>query len=54
MKPEVEEGEKIYIMAGCIYCGEVTEINEVGLWLTEDYVIEEFVAFADITEWAVE
>ena len=54
---EFQDGDKVYIKADkTIWNGYVTEVTEVGIWLTEDNVNEEFVAFADLQtyEWAVE
>lgn len=48
-------GKQYHIVAGsgkCVakYTGEVVEIESEGIWLTEDYITEEFVAFADMQE----
>ncbi|MFW0780456.1 hypothetical protein ACM6N5_09355 [Rossellomorea marisflavi] len=51
------EGERIYVKAGStIYKGNVTEVENQGIWITSDHETEEFLSFDDLKdwEWAVE
>lgn len=40
----------VQIEAGASYEGLVTDVEDAGLWVTEDDVTEEFIAYADVTE----
>lgn len=49
-KDDVLVGDKLIVIAGAIYRGEVTEIEEGGFWITENKETEEFIAFDDVED----
>lgn len=48
MREIIDVGMIVNVVAGVNYNGKVTEIEEHGFWLTEDFKTEEFVSFADV------
>ena len=53
MKTKIQDirvKDLIQIEDGASYEGLVTEITNSGIWITEDDVTEEFIAYVDITE----
>jgi hypothetical protein len=47
-KYHITEGNRVQVFAGTGYLGEVVEIEDDGIWLTEDKEIQEFIAYLDI------
>ena len=46
----IHVGDNVKVMAGCLYVGEITEIDNDGFWMTENYETEEYISFLDVTE----
>jgi hypothetical protein len=47
------EGDKVKGFAGTGYEGEVVEVEEEGFWLTEDYQMQEYIAFIEVETFEV-
>lgn len=46
-----DKGDWLEVKAGAKYRGQVTEKTDWGVWLTEDFLKEEFIVYVEITEW---
>ncbi|WP_404347495.1 hypothetical protein LG311_17860 [Sutcliffiella horikoshii] len=44
----IQEGINVKVFAGIKYSGEITEVEEHGFWLKENYETEEYISFLDI------
>lgn len=54
LKAKISVQTALFVEVGTtIYRGAVVEIDSGGFWLTEDLETEEYIAFLDITDWAV-
>ena len=54
---EFAEGDRVYVKAGAtVYKGDVTEVEDHGIWITLELETEEFLSFDDLKgwEWAIE
>ncbi|MFC7372441.1 hypothetical protein ACFQPF_12240 [Fictibacillus iocasae] len=44
----IQEGMNVKVYAGTHYSGEITEVEEHGFWLTENYQTEEYIPFIEV------
>lgn len=51
---EIEVNDILTVHAGAVYKGKVTEVENHGFWLTEDYKTEEFISFNDVKKYIKE